>query len=189
MVKALLHPFGLAFLLASLVLAGLALSVLNRWSGQAIWILLIGLLAYAASVAAVHRWRPGAPTLASTIDISERLVHKSLRDLDKPAALSKSELVALLPATLASIRAQGNGLGAHGELTSLEKAQALREVLIAAIECLNTPGEPTGIRAPEPLQYHILHEDYVRRRRVASSLTRYSISEKTYHRNLRAIAS
>ena len=183
MLKALLHPFGLTLLLASLVLAGLVLSVLDRWSGEALWIVLLGVLAYAASVAAVGwRW-PGAPLAASRIEIGDRLVHRALRGLDKPAALSKSELVALLPATLASSRSQEDGLGAPGELAPLEKAQALHEVLNAAIERLKIPGEPTGIGAPGPLQYHILHEAYVRRRPVAYILTRYSISEKTYHRN------
>ena len=44
-------------LLASLVLAALMFSVQDRWSGQALWIVLLGLLAYSASVAVLQRRR------------------------------------------------------------------------------------------------------------------------------------
>lgn len=56
MQKALLHPFGLTLFLASLVLAGLMFFVLDRWSGQALWMIILGFLAYAASAAVLHRW-------------------------------------------------------------------------------------------------------------------------------------
>ena len=56
MQKTLLHPFGLTLFLASLVLAGLMFFVLDRWSGQALWMIILGFLAYAASTAVLHRW-------------------------------------------------------------------------------------------------------------------------------------
>ena len=54
MLKALLNPFAIVILLTSLALVGLALSVLDRGPGPAIWILLIGLTAYAASTAVIY---------------------------------------------------------------------------------------------------------------------------------------
>ncbi len=42
-----------------------------------------------------------------------------------------------------------------GDLTTLEKAQALREVLISVLEQLRPPGETSGLVA---LQYYILNE-------------------------------
>ncbi len=56
--NAMLHPFGLTLLLASVMLAGLMLFALDRWSRQAHWIILLGVLAYAASTAVLHRARP-----------------------------------------------------------------------------------------------------------------------------------
>ena len=78
MLKALLHPFGIMLLLASLVLAGLVLSVLDGWSGQALWIVLLGLLAYAATVAVLYRtgqvlWeQPADPEELLSFVLSER---------------------------------------------------------------------------------------------------------------------
>ena len=54
--KALLHPFGLALLIASFILMVLMVLVLDRWPSQAYWVALPGLLAYAASTAAIYRW-------------------------------------------------------------------------------------------------------------------------------------
>ena len=160
----------------------------------------VGLLAYAASVATVHRWRPVAPPSAAQVEtgappsvakkaIGDRLVHKALKNLAKPATLSKSELVALLPAILAFNRAQANGPVAHGELAPLDNAQALREVLIAAIEQLKPAGGPTGAHGPEMLQHDILHLAYVERRPVAYILNRFSISEANYQRNRKEAVS
>ncbi|MBI2863849.1 MAG: hypothetical protein HYX94_04730 [Chloroflexi bacterium] len=57
---ALRHPFGFLLLVASLLLAGglRFLPGLERWSNQALWLLLWGFLAYAISVLAVLRTRP-----------------------------------------------------------------------------------------------------------------------------------
>ena len=188
MLKALRNPFGIMLLLASLVLAGLVVSVLDRWSGQAPWIILLGILAYAASVAVLHQTRLSSeqgsnsevtgpdPTEDEDVEpdslVLRRMVQDALQHLNNLAALSQCELVFLLPRTL-------------GEITPLEKAQALREVLIAAMERLKPPGEATRAGAPEALQYHILYEAYVQGKPVAYILTRHNIADSTYHRNRR----
>ena len=195
MLKALLHPFGIMLLLASLVLAGLVLSVLDPWSGQAFWIVLLGLLAYAASIAVLHQTRPTQEQASGSEDPGPdptedqepepdsqghyAFVQEALRRLDDTAALSRSQLISLLPRTLTHI-------GVASPPTALEKAQSLREALIAAIERLKPPGDAVGLASPPALQYHILHEAYVQRRPVAYILTRLSIAEATYFRNRKA---
>ena len=74
MLKAALNPFGLILLLASLVLAGLVLFVLDRWSGQALWIVLLGLLGYGASVAVVRL----------TTAVQEHTIDSGDAELDPP---------------------------------------------------------------------------------------------------------
>jgi hypothetical protein len=194
---ALRHPFALAPLIASLIVAAAVrfLPALEPWSPHAPWILLLGLLAYAASVYAIWRWRPSPPVPVPENDLRTqdqdiaRLVQDALRKLNNLSALSKCELVLRLPRTLLASRPQLSHHGGPGELTPLGRAQALREVLIAAIELLKPPGESTGAGAPQALQYHILHEAYVQRRRIAYVMTRHSIGEAMYHRNRRAAIS
>ena len=220
--KALLHPFGLTLFLASLVLAGLMFFVLDRWSGQALLVIILGFLAYAASTAVIHRWRAlgepidgdensprpqeegddplvlkaeedvranrGLGPEANTPDF-RRFVQEAFEHLNDQAFLSQSESVPLLQHTLASIPSQSRGDGTQGELAPLENAQALREVLIAAIEQLRPPGEPISAGSPPALQYHILNERYVQHRTVAHITTRHSISEATYHRARQAAIS
>lgn len=204
---ALRHPFGLALLIASLLLAGAMwfLPALEPWSAQAPWVLLLGLLAYAAAVAVVHRRRPvwepssgsedNGPKAAADEDHRRdsedfpRLVQEALRHLNNPSALSNCELPGRLPGTLAPNRSQFRGHGGPSEPTPLEKAQALREVLIAAIDRLRPSGETIGSVAPQALQYHILHEAYVQRKPTSYIMTRYSISESTLHRNRRDAVS
>jgi hypothetical protein len=204
------HPFAVGLLVTSLLLAGAmwVLPALDPWSPQARWILALGLVAYAASVAAICRWRPsptepaGRPPI-SNIDLPEndlgaeeqvsqdfaRLVQEALRQLNNPSALSKCELALRLPGTLSASRTQLSHHGGPGELTPLERGQALREVLTAAIERLKPPGESIGAGAPQALQYHILHEAYVQRRPTSYVISRHSISESTFHRNRREAIS
>jgi hypothetical protein len=202
MQKTLLHPFGLAFVIVSLVLAGLMLFVLDRWSGQALWIVLLGLLAYTASVVVLRRSRSTPdqaggsedtgpdPTEDQDVGLDSRrlrgIVQEALQKLDNLGALSQCELVPLLPGALAPSRIQEIGSGAPGALAPLEKAQALREVLIAAIERLKPAGGPIGAHGPETLQYDILHLAYVECRPVVYILARFSISEANYHVRRRA---
>lgn len=206
--SALRHPFGLALLIASSLLAGAMrfLPVLERWSATALWVLLLGVLAYAASVIALHRTRPilsaksSAPTdnaaesssdFESDVQPSEdflRPVEEALRRLNNPAALSKCELLQRLPGTLTAIHSlQGQAAGPDPGL--LDQAQALREALVSAIEQLKPPGDVLGARASGALQYHILHEEYVQRKSTATIMTRHNIAEATFYRNRRAAVS
>lgn len=203
---ALRHPFAAALLITSLLLAGAMrfLPPLDPWSRQAPSIVVLGLVAYAASVAAICRWRPSPlQPVISDLDLPEndlpaqeqasqdfaKLVDGALRKLNKPAALSRCELVRRLPGTLWASRPQLSHHGGPGELTPLERAQALRQVLTAAIERLKPPGESIGVGAPQALQYHILHEEYVQRRSTKAIMTRHSIGEANFFRNRREAVS
>ncbi len=68
-----LHPFGLTLLAASVLLAGAMrlLPGLDRWSEQAPWLLIWGLLAYAASVTALRGSGPPAPGLGTPRTVDE----------------------------------------------------------------------------------------------------------------------
>ena len=68
-----LHPFGLTLLAASVLLAGAMrlLPGLDRWSEQAPWLLIWGLLAYAASVTALRGSGPAAPGLGTPRTVAE----------------------------------------------------------------------------------------------------------------------
>lgn len=208
MLRALLNPFGLALLLASLVFAGLVLSVFDRWSEQAIWLTLIGVVAYIASSAVIYlqllvdEQSSGSeqtveqeedqvreqetlpepeldivPNFATELDpsVGYRATQNALQRINSLANLSRCDLIAILPRTLSSN---------HDDPTPLEKAQALSEVLIAAIEKLKPPA---GTDAA--LGYHILREFYVEGRLVAYLLTRFNIAEATYNRHRSAAIS
>lgn len=71
--SAVLHPFGLTLLAASVLLAGATqlLPGLDRWSGQAPWILIWGLLAYASSVTALRGSGSAAPGLGTPRTVAE----------------------------------------------------------------------------------------------------------------------
>jgi hypothetical protein len=71
----------------------------------------------------------------------------------------------------------------------LSQAQALREVLISAIEGLKPPNQPVQSVTPALLQYDILHEEYVLRKPTRYIMTRHNIAESTFHRNRRAAVS
>jgi hypothetical protein len=147
--------------------------------------LLWGFLAYAASVVVLRgaskpsgydedKNPPPLPDIIPPPRDFRPLVGKALRCLNDPAALSKCELVRRLPGTLA-----GAGPG------PLEQAQALRKVLISAIDHLKPSNEATRASAPEVLQYHIMYEEYVLGESTRYIMTRHSISESTFHRNRR----
>ena len=191
--NALLHPFPIMLLLASLAIAGSAWSVLDRWSDQAPWIVLLGLLAYAASIAVIYRRPAAAPSPSPYVDPNpvptdedyRNYVAEALKQLHKPARLAKSQLIPLLPRTLAAAPCLRAGGRTPGEFTVLEKAQALRETVIAAIEQLRPAGETVGPESPSAHQYHILQQAYVQRKRTAYIMSRLSISESTYFRDRR----
>ena len=130
---------------------------------RAFWIILLGFLAYAASSVVIHRTlRIPDPIEVPGVepdphDLLPGFVDETLRHLHEPAFLSQCQLISLLAGTLASVPSQMSRDVTPGELAPLKQAQALREVLIAGIEELRPPGEPTGLGAPGALQYHILH--------------------------------
>ena len=205
---ALRHPFGPVLLIASLLLAGVMkfLPSLESRSDEALWVLLLGLLVYAASIIAVCRTRTGDiaknPKLAdNTAEASSdhgrqgqpsadllRLVEEALRRLNNPAALSRCGLVHRLPGILSNARSE-HGRGVMDAPGLLGEAQSLREVIISAIDQLKPPTGAIGASAPEALQYYILHEEYVLKKPTSYIITRYSLSESTFHRNRRAAVS
>ncbi len=112
-----------------------------------------------------------------SIDHDVRLTEQALRRLNNPATLAECELLTRIPRVISAAR---DGV----ELTPLERARVLREVLTAAIERLKPP-EGDGIGAPGALQYHILREEYLQGLLNKQIMGRHSISEGTFHRNRR----
>lgn len=104
-----------------------------------------------------------------------RLTEQALRSLNNPGALARAKLLDRLPRSLA----------AEGDLvTPLLQAQALRNVIAAAIERLKI-ADDAGISSPAALQYNILREEYLQGMPNRQIMTRHSISEGTFHRNRR----
>jgi hypothetical protein len=121
-------------------------------------------------------------------DNFRRVVEDALRQLNNPFALSNCELVDRIPGALDATRSTwGDGIAA--DATPLEQAQAVREVLVAAIDRLKPANDEVRPGAPEALQYHILYERYVLQRSTRHVMTRRSISESTFHRYRRDAVS
>lgn len=116
------------------------------------------------------------------------LVEEALRQLNNPYALSTCEFVDLIPATLAATRSH-TGNGTTDDSTPLEQAQALRQVLVSAVDHLKPPGDSVRPGAPQALQYHILHERYELGDPTLHIRTRHSIAESTFHRYRRDAVS
>jgi hypothetical protein len=112
------------------------------------------------------------------------LIEQALRRLNNPAALGRSDLADRIPATLeaATREAVGRGLA---DVTPLERAQALRSVLISGIERLKPLDGNVGMEAPAALQHHILHEEYLQGLLNKQIIARHNISEGTFNRNRR----
>ena len=159
--------------------------------GTSLWIVLLGILAYTASVAVLHRRTEDSaapvnaeddPEISTLAPEDSQQQAKDLEDhveaalglLNNLAALSTCQLVHCIPGLLADThRLPGEGIPAPP--TPLGQAQALRQVLISAIE---------GLKAPsgESPQYYILNERYVMGRPIAYIITRLSIGDRTYYR-------
>ncbi len=116
------------------------------------------------------------------------LVDRVLKHLNKPTHLTKSGLAARLPQSIRAIRRQWSPTQA-GDATSLERAHALRQLLVDAIEQLKPADSDSSTRA---LQYHILHKKYVLEQEVKHIVIRHDISESTFFRErvlaVRAVA-
>jgi hypothetical protein len=113
-----------------------------------------------------------------------RLTEMALRRLNNPAALAQCQLIDRLPRTLAAARAREGSGGSNGA-TPLVQAQALRDVLAAAIERLRPTDQDRHRGAPGALQYNILREEYLLGKPNNQIITRHGISESTFHRNRR----
>jgi hypothetical protein len=195
------HPVALGMLVISVACA-ISVAIWAPWSGRAGWVLLWGVLAYAAAVLAV-RERPdpvdlapervASPAGTSTevpLEDLVRLTEEALRRLNNPALLAASGLIARLPLTVAAALERG---AAEGAPSPLEQARGLRLALEASIERLKPGprnGDPPG--EFELLQYSIIHEEYVRGRPNNQIMARLSIGEGTFHRyrrqGIRALA-
>ena len=193
---ALMHPFGVVLLFAS-VLLGVAVAFMAPWSGRAIWLFVWGILAYGASAAVVllgaHSVPDPSPPIEDKVALPQTkdlvpLTEEALRKLRRLPDLGKCALIAHLSHTLNSDRTAADGQS-PAQATPLEQAQALRQVLVDAIQKLKPPqGDEAG--TAQGLQYHILHEEYVVGRPNHAIMTRLSISESTFHRQRRdAIAA
>lgn len=110
--------------------------------------------------------------------IRVEVVREALGCLNKPANLARSPLVGRLPRTLRAVRS-GSGEPVSGDATPLEASQALRGVLLAAIERLKAGDREA---ADQPLQYRILVEEYVEGKSTKHNMVRHAISESTLHR-------
>ena len=181
------HPFGLALLVASFVIA-LVIALATDSPYRAFWVLLWGLLAYAACVLVPVGRKREAPTLARAPEIDGepvdfvRLLEESLRHLNDHGALATTRLTRSIPLTLLAARGPSTG---GREATPLEQAQALHEVLLGAIQKLR-PADEEDPGSREALEYTVLYEEYVLKRPNKAIMTRLGIGERTFFRYRRA---
>ena len=213
------HPLGIGILLISGV-GAIAVMRLASWSDRAPWLVGWGLAAYGTLVAVlVIRERKASRPLAPLTDLSQEgsglpggadqakaaehlllgaasrhdidaLTQEALRRLNNPAALGACALAPRIPRTLSAFSDPPRG--SPSEHTPLQRARALRAVLIACIERLKDAGG-AGSTEAERVRYVILYDEYVLGRPNNQIMTRYSISESTFHRYrreaIRALAS
>ena len=111
-----------------------------------------------------------------------QVVEQALRKLNNPAALSRCGLASRIPRVLQAESA------AVGEMTPLERARILREVLARAIVRLRPAenGASAGpSRAASDLLYNILNDEYLNGVPNKQIMRRYAIGEGTFHRHRR----
>lgn len=125
-----------------------------------------------------------------------RLTQEALRSLNAPGGLADCALAERLPRTLTEVLRHDpdaggeaiNGATMPAALTPLERARALRTVLVRAIERLKPPDDGAP-GSPASLQFHILHEAYLLGRPNKQIMVRRGISESTFHRQRREAIS
>jgi hypothetical protein len=113
------------------------------------------------------------PQPADFVDLTRR----ALRALNKPATLAKSALIGLLPLSLDEVWQQ-SGRDGSGDRSPLEQSQALRAVLLHAIEQLNVAAEGSA----QAHQYEVLRRQYVMGQNVAQVGMRLGIAEPGVYR-------
>jgi hypothetical protein len=124
-----------------------------------------------------------ALSLGSREDI-ESSIQEALRRINSPAGLARSALLGRLPLSVSAALSEEAALESCG-LAPLERARALREVLVAAVERLQPPRDAQVGYSPAGLQYHILQEEYLQGLPNKQIMVRHGISEGTFHRNRR----
>jgi len=112
------------------------------------------------------------------------LTEQALRRLNNPASLGACELGDRISATLDARTHETAGRGLE-DATPLERAQAMRSLLISTIERMKPIDDGAGAESPAALQYRILHEEYLQGLLNKQIMTRHSISEGTFNRNRR----
>jgi hypothetical protein len=123
---------------------------------------------------------PPTPEPVDTFDELVPLVHEALQRMNK-ATLATCQLADHLPLTIAATfeRWEDDQVTAG----SLAQARALKEILISAIERLKLDvHESTEKGAPDPLEYTILHEQFVLGRQAKSVMQVHDITSKTFFR-------
>ena len=111
-----------------------------------------------------------------------RQVEDALNDVRDLGRLAECELVARLPRTIGAIcKERRNGHG--GDPTSLEQAQAMSDVLRAAIERLHPADAPEARDASDRVMAsEVLADRYLRGLSPRQIMSRRNISESTVHR-------
>ena len=217
--RTLAHPLGIGILVTSGV-GAIAVMNLASWSDRGPWVIGWGLAAYGTVVVMLTiQERNGSRPLAPLTNPSQAgsgflggadranaaelllvgavphndivaLTQEALRRLNNPAALGVCALAPRLPRTLSAF--SDSHPDRHADATPLHQARALRAALIACIERLKDAG---GVGATDAghVRYVILYDEYVLGRPNNQIMTRYSISESTFHRYrreaIRALAS
>ena len=113
------------------------------------------------------------------------LVEAALRRLNKPAALVTCELLGCLPRTLTATMANWPD-PRPVDPTPLDRARALREVLVAAIDRLQLDRPQADRARPQAmLEHDILYWEYVRGMPTKAVMAKLDIREAMLHRRRR----
>jgi hypothetical protein len=121
-----------------------------------------------------------SPAPGDSYDELVPLVHEALQRMNK-ATLASCRLADRLPLTIAATFSRWD----DEQVTagSLAQARALKEILISAIERLKLDvHESTGNGAPDPIEYTILHEQFVLGRQAKFVMHVHDITSKTFFR-------
>lgn len=110
-----------------------------------------------------------------------RLTEEALRRVNNPGALGGCGLLEQLEHSVRLELRKADGPVPAGTL--LQRTQALRALLVAAIEGLRPANAAPG--DPEMLQYHILQGAYLQGLPNRQIMVRHSVAEATFHRHRR----
>src|SRR5579884_4114763 len=108
-------------------------------------------------------------------------VDEALRRLNRPAFLSESRLLALVPRSVEAACSR-RGLVNGRPPSALDRAQALRDLIIAAMERLKPAEHDQEANLTAARQYAVVYEAYVLERPNKQICLRHEISERTLNR-------